>query len=118
MEYLKCFFVGGVLCLIGQMLISKTRLTPARILTGYVVAGAFLSGIGLYDLIVDFCGAGATVPLTGFGHCLVSGVKTAIEDDGAIGILTGGLTGASAGIAAAMVFGFIMALIFSPHRKQ
>ena len=118
LEYLKCFLTGGALCLIGQILISKTKLTPARILTGYVVAGAILSGIGVYDHIVDFGGAGATVPLTGFGHCLVNGVKAAINEDGAIGILSGGLTGAAAGIAAAIIFGFIIALIFSPHKKQ
>ena len=118
MEYLRCFLTGGVLCLIGQILISKTKLTPARILMGYVVGGVILSAIGVYDKVVEFGGAGATVPLTGFGHCLVNGVRDAVSSDGAIGILTGGLTGASAGIAAAVVAGFIIALLFSPRRKQ
>ncbi len=117
-EYLKCFLTGGVLCLIGQILIAKTKLTPARILTGYVVTGVILSGLGIYEYIVDFGGAGATVPLTGFGYCLANGVKDAVHEMGVMGVLSGGLTGASTGIAAAVVFAVIIALIFSSKRKQ
>ena len=96
MDYLKAFLVGGLLCVIGQILIDRTKLTPARILVAYVVAGVLLGAVGLYDKLVDFAGAGATVPLTGFGNTLARGIKKAVDEDGALGILTGGLT-ASAG---------------------
>lgn len=114
---LKAFAVGGILCLIGQVFIDYTKLTPARILVAYVVAGVFLTAIGIYQPIVDFAGAGATVPLTGFGYSLANGVKEAVDKYGIIGALMGGLTATSAGIAAAMFFGYIAALIFKPDDK-
>ena len=117
MGYLKAFLVGGVLCLIGQLLIDKTRLTPARILVSYVVAGVLLGALGLYDKLVDFAGAGATVPLTGFGNTLAKGVREAVDEKGALGILTGGLTATAGGIAAAVVFGWLAGLIFKPKDK-
>ena len=118
MEYLNAFLCGGVLCAIGQILIDKTKLTPARILTGYVVAGVLLSAIGLYEPLVEWGGAGATVPLTGFGHTLAKGVKKAVGEKGWLGVLTGGLTAASGGITAAVVFGVVMALLFKPGEKR
>ena len=118
MEYLKAFLCGGVLCAIGQILIDKTKLTPARILTGYVVAGVILSALGLYQPLVDWAGTGATVPLTGFGHTIAKGVKTAILEDGWLGILTGGLTASAGGITAAVVFAVLMALIFKAGDKR
>ena len=118
MDYLNAFLCGGILCAIGQILIDKTKLTPARILTGYVVAGVLLSALGLYQPIADWGGAGATVPLTGFGHALAKGVATAIADKGWLGVLTGGLTATAGGITAAVVFGVIMALIFKPGDKR
>lgn len=117
MEYLKAFLVGGIICVIGQFLIDKTKLTPARILVTFVSAGAFLSLFGIYEPLVKFAGAGATVPITGFGHTLFTGVKKAIAENGLIGILKGGLTATSAGIAAAILFSFIAALIFKPNSK-
>ena len=117
MDYLKAFLVGGLLCLIGQLLIDKTRLTPARILVSYVVAGVLLGALGLYDKLVDFAGAGATVPLTGFGNTLAKGVREAVDEKGALGILTGGLTATAGGIAAAVVFGWLAGLIFKPKDK-
>ena len=116
--YLKVFIVGGLLCVIAQILIDKTKLTPARVLVGYVVAGAVLSAMGFYGKLVDFAGAGATVPLTGFGHSLIQGVKKAIDEKGVFGILSGGLTGTSSGIAAVMLFSVVAALIFKSHRKS
>ena len=118
MEYLNAFLCGGILCAIGQILIDKTQLTPARILTGYVVAGVLLSALGLYQPIVDWGGAGATVPLTGFGHALAKGVKKAVAEQGWLGIFTGGLTATAGGIAAAVVFGVIMAAIFKAGDKR
>ena len=118
MEYLKAFVCGGVLCAIGQILIDRTQLTPARILTGYVVAGVLLSAIGLYQPIADWGGAGATVPLTGFGHTLAKGVKQAVAEQGWLGIFTGGLTATSGGIAAAVVFAVLAALLFKPGDKR
>ena len=118
MEYLNAFLCGGILCAIGQILIDKTHLTPARILTGYVVAGVLLSALGLYQPIVDWGGAGATVPLTGFGHALAKGVKKAVVEQGWLGIFTGGLTATAGGIAAAVVFGVIMAAIFKAGDKR
>ncbi len=117
MDYLKAFLVGGIICVIGQILIDKTKLTPARILVTFVCAGAFLSLFGIYEPLVKFAGAGATVPITGFGHTLFTGVEKAIAENGLIGILKGGLTATSAGIAAAILFSFIAALIFKPHSK-
>lgn len=118
MEYGKAFLIGGIICAIGQVLIDYTKLSPARILVLFVVLGVVLSGIGWYQPLVDFAGAGATVPLSGFGHMLAKGVKEAIIEDGLIGAFTGGLTAASAGIAAAIVFGLIVALIFKPGDKS
>ena len=118
MDYLNAFLCGGILCAIGQILIDKTKLTPARILTGYVVTGVILSALGLYQPIADWGGAGATVPLTGFGHALAKGVEKAIADKGWLGVLTGGLTATAGGITAAVVFGVIMALIFKPGSKR
>ena len=118
MDYLNAFLCGGILCAIGQILIDKTKRTPARILTGYVVAGVLLSALGLYQPIADWGGAGATVPLTGFGHALAKGVSKAIGEKGWLGVLTGGLTATAGGIAAAVVFGVLMALIFKPGEKR
>jgi len=118
MEYLNAFLCGGILCAIGQVLIDKTKLTPARILTGYVVAGVLLSAVGLYQPIADWGGAGATVPLTGFGHALAKGVKKAIAEKGWLGVLTGGLTATAGGITTAVVAGVVMALIFKAGDKR
>lgn len=118
MDYLKAFLVGGILCLIGQILIDKTKLTPARILVSYVVVGVFLGGIGLYPKLVEFAGAGATVPLTGFGNTLAKGVKEAIQEDGFLGIFTGGLKACAGGITAAIVAGLLASLIFKPKDKS
>ncbi len=116
-DYLKAFLVGGLLCAIGQILIDKTSLTPAKILVSYVVAGVFLGAIGIYQPLVDWAGAGATVPLTGFGNALAKGVKKAVEEKGILGIFCGGFTAAAAGICAAVTFGYIFALIFKPRDK-
>lgn len=116
-DCLTAFAVGGLLCLIGQILIDYTKLTPARILVSYVVAGVFLTAIGIYETIVDFAGAGATVPLTGFGYSLAKGVEKAVDEYGFIGVLTGGLTATSAGITAAILFGYIASLIFKSDDK-
>lgn len=119
--FLNClyaFLVGGTLCLIGQVLIDFTKLTPARILVGYVVCGVFLTAIGVYDYLVDFAGAGATVPLTGFGYSLAKGVEKAVVDYGFIGAFSGGLTATAAGIAAAIIFSWIASLIFKPGKKS
>ena len=118
MDYLKAFIVGGILCVIGQILIDKTKLTPARILVSYVVAGVALGGIGLYKPLADFAGAGATVPLTGFGYTLSNGVKEAIAKDGVIGIFTGGLKATAGGITAAIVAGLLVSLIFKAKDKS
>ena len=114
---LTAFAVGGAFCLIGQVLIDYTKLTPARILTSYVVAGVLLSAVGVYAPLVRFAGAGATVPLAGFGHALFEGVKDAVDENGLIGALSGGLSATSAGIAAAICAGITMALIFKPGDK-
>lgn len=116
-QLIKAFIIGGAFCAIAQIMIDLTRMTPARILVGYVVIGVALTGIGLYQPIVDFAGCGATTPLTGFGFSLAKGVQKAILERGAIGILTGGLTGASGGITAALVFGYLAALIFNGKPK-
>ncbi len=117
MEYLKAFLCGGVLCVIGQILIDKTKLTPARILTSYVVAGVVLTAVGLYPKLVDWAGAGATVPLTGFGYLLAKGVAKAVSEKGWLGIFTGGVTATAAGIAGAIFAGLVVALIFKPKPK-
>jgi len=117
-EYLKAFIIGGLLCLIGQILIDKTKLTPARILVSYVVAGVFLGAIGMYKPLVDFAGAGATVPLTGFGYTLAKGVKEAIQQDGFLGIFIGGLKAAAGGITAAIFSGLVVSLIFKAKDKS
>lgn len=116
-DILKAFLVGGALCAIGQLFIDFTKLTPARILTGYVVTGVILSGVGLYKPLVEFAGGGATVPLTGFGHLLAEGVRKAIAEDGFLGVFTGGLTAAAGGITAAILFGLIAALVFKQKDK-
>lgn len=118
MDYIKAFIVGGVLCVIGQILIDKTKLTPARILVSYVVIGVFLSAVGLYEPLVKFAGAGATVPLTGFGHTLAKGVREAIDSDGFLGIFTGGLKSTAGGITAAIAAGLLVSLIFRPKDKR
>ena len=118
MDYLKAFIIGGLLCLIGQLLIDKTKLTPARILVSYVVMGVFLGAIGIYKPLVDFAGAGATVPLTGFGYLLADGVKEAVNTNGFLGILTGGLKSTAGGITAAIVAGVIVGLIFRAKDKS
>lgn len=118
MDYLKAFIVGGLICVVGQILIDKTKLTPARILVTFVVLGVFLQLIGVYQYLVDFGGAGATVPLTGFGYTLCKGVREAVTEQGALGILTGGLKAAAGGISAAIIFGFLVALIFKSKPKK
>ncbi|MDR1589854.1 MAG: stage V sporulation protein AE [Oscillospiraceae bacterium] len=116
-EYLRVFLVGGLLCLIGQILIEKTGLTPARILSSYVVAGVILGATGLYRPFAEWAGAGATIPLTGFGYNLAVGMRKAVDQLGVIGIFTGGLTAAAGGITAAVIFGFIFSLISRPDGK-
>lgn len=118
MQYLQAFLCGGVLCAIGQLLIDKTQLTPARILTGYVVAGVLLQAVGVYQYVVDWGGAGATVPLTGFGYCLAKEVAKAVAEKGILGAFTGGLTATAGGVAAAVFFGVLMAIIFKPKDKR
>ena len=116
-DYIKVFLVGGGLCIIAQILIDKTKLTPARILVAYVVSGVFLTAIGVYQPLVDFAGAGATVPLTGFGYAIANGVKEAVLEKGLFGALVGGITATSAGITAAMVFGLLASLLFKSSSK-
>ena len=116
-SYLKAFLVGGALCLIGQLLIDFTKLTPARILVSYVVAGVILGGLGFYQPLIDFAGAGATVPLTGFGSLLAKGVKEAVREHGFIGIFIGGLSETAAGITTAVIAGLIVALLFKSKDK-
>lgn len=118
MEYLNAFLCGGILCAVGQILIDKTNLTPARILVGYVVTGVILGGAGLYAPLAQWGGAGATVPLTGFGYNLAKGVKAAVDENGWIGILTGGFSASAAGIAAAILFSFLAALLFKPGDRR
>ena len=118
MDYLKSFLIGGAICLVGQLLIDKTKLTPARILVSYVVAGVILGAVGLYAPFAEFAGAGAAVPLTGFGNTLAKGVREAVQEQGILGALTGGLKASAAGIAAAVFFGFLAALVCSPKDKS
>ncbi len=117
MEYINAFWVGGVICAIAQILIDKTKLTPGRILVLFVVIGAVLGGIGIYDKIIDYAGAGATVPLVGFGNLLAQGAIKGVREDGILGILTGGAKAAAGGISASIVFGFIIALICNPKSR-
>ncbi len=118
MDYLKAFAVGGALCLIGQILIDKTKLTPARILVSYVVVGVILGAVGIYKPFMEFAGAGATVPLTGFGANLAKGVKEAVDQQGLLGIFTGGLKACAGGIAAAIFAGLLASLVFKPKDKS
>ena len=117
-EYVKAFAVGGALCVFGQLLIDYTKLTPARILTLYVVLGVVLGAVGVYQPLADWAGAGATVPLTGFGNLLAKGVKNAVAESGLLGAFTGGFTAAAGGICAAVFFGLIVALLFKPGDKN
>ena len=118
MEYIKAFLVGGLLCLAGQVLIDKTKLTPARILVGYVVIGVVLGGFGVYEKLAEFAGAGATVPLTGFGNTLAKGVREAVDEKGFLGIFTGGLKSTSGGITAAILSGLVMSFLFKAKDKS
>ena len=118
MDYLKAFIVGGIICSIGQILIDRTKLTPARILVIFVVLGVALQLVGIYEPLVEFAGAGATIPLTGFGYTLCKGVEKAVSENGFVGIFTGGVTAAAAGICAACIFGLLAALIFKPKQKS
>ena len=118
MEYVKAFLVGGAICAMGQLLLDKTRMTPARILVCFVVLGVILGGTGVYEPLVEFAGAGATVPLTGFGYNLARGVREAVREEGWLGVLTGGMKAAAGGISAAVVFGFLAALLFQPKDKS
>ena len=118
MDYLKAFLVGGLLCLIGQILIDKTKLTPARILVSYVVIGVVLGGLGIYKPIAEFAGAGATVPLTGFGNILAQGVKKCVDAEGFLGIFTGGLTASAGGITAAVFAGLLASILFKTKDKS
>lgn len=118
MDYLKAFLVGGTLCLIGQILIDKTKLTPARILVAYVVIGVILGAVGVYEPLAEFAGAGAAVPLTGFGNTLAKGVREAVAEDGIIGAFTGGLKASAGGITAAVLSGLIVSLIFKAKDKS
>ncbi|MBQ8145761.1 MAG: stage V sporulation protein AE [Clostridia bacterium] len=118
MKYLFAFIIGGALCTVAQILIDKTKLTPARILVIYVCAGVFLTAINIYEPLVELAGAGATVPLTGFGRLIANGVKKAVDEKGLLGALTGGLSATAGGIAASIVFGFIASLIFSSKPKK
>ena len=118
MDYIKAFAVGGILCVIGQILIDKTKLTPARILVSYVVIGVILGALGVYKPVVEFAGAGASVPLTGFGYALSKGVKEAVQQDGFLGIFTGGLKACAGGITIAVFFGLLTSLIFKPKDKS
>ena len=117
LPYLKAFAVGGAFCLIAQILIDKTKLTPARILVFYVVLGVFLGGAGIYAPLVDFAGAGATTPLTGFGYLISEGIRESVDKKGLLGVFSGGLTAAAAGIGAAIIFGLCASLIFRSKRK-
>ncbi len=118
MDYINAFWVGGIICVIGQLLIDKTKLTPARILVSFVVAGVIMTALGVYKPLVEFAGAGATVPLCGFGYTMAEGVKKAISENGAVGILTGGITAAAAGITSAIIFGYMFSLVTKQRDKN
>ena len=117
LEYVNAFWVGGLICVVAQILIDKTKLTPARILTSFVVAGVILGSFGVYDRLIDFAGAGATIPIVGFGNTLVNGVMKGMAEKGFIGIFTGGVSAAAGGIAASVFFGFLASVIFNPKQK-
>lgn len=117
MIFIKAFVIGGILCVIGQVLIDRTKLTPGRILVGFVVAGVILSALGAYEPVKEFAGSGATVPLTGFGHTLVEGTKKAVDEQGLLGALTGPLSACSAGIMAAVLSGLVVSLMTKPKSK-
>lgn len=117
-EYVKAFITGGIICVIGQILMDTTKLTPARILVTFVTAGVILQGFGIYEKIIDFGSAGATVPLPGFGYALAEGVMREIDSVGFLGIFTGGVKGGAGGVAAAVIFGYIMSLVFTSKSKQ
>ena len=118
MEYMRSFFIGGLLCLAAQVLIDKTKLTPARILVGYVITGVLLGAVGIYDKLIAFAGAGASVPLTGFGHLLAKGVREAVDKDGFLGIFTGGLQACAGGISAAVIAGLISGMLFKTKDRS
>lgn len=118
LPYIWAFLVGGLLCVIAQILIDKTKLTPARILVSYVVAGVILGGCGIYKCLIDFAGAGASTPLTGFGYLIAKGIREEVDKNGLIGVLTGGISAAAAGITAALIFGLLAAICFRDKRKQ
>ena len=117
MDYIKAFLIGGLLCLVGQIVIDKTKLTPARILVSFVIAGAVLEFFGFYEPIVKFAGCGATVPISGFGYTMCKGVREAVAESGFAGIFTGGISAAAGGICAAIIFGFLASVIFKPKSK-
>ncbi len=118
MDYVKAFLVGGAICIIGQLLISLTNMTPARILVTFVTSGVILTALGIYEPIVEFGGAGATVPLTGFGYSLAKGVFKAVDEQGLLGVFLGGVTATAAGIAAAVFFGYLVSILFQPKVKK
>ena len=118
MNYLWAFITGGAICVVGQILIDLTKLTPARILVGFVVSGVILSALGLWQPVVDFAGAGATVPIIGFGHTLAQGMKEAVAKDGIVGIFTGGFTACAGGVAASLIFGFIASVFARPNSQS
>jgi len=118
MEYVKAFIVGGLICVVGQIILDNTKLTPAHILVSFLTAGVILGGIGLYEPLVKFAGAGATVPIVGFGYALAQGAIEGAKTNGVIGAFTGGITATAGGIAAAIIFGYIMSLIFKPKTKN
>lgn len=118
MPYVWAFVIGGLFCIVAQILIDRTKLTPARILVGYVVVGVIAGGLGIYKPLVDFAGCGATTPLTGFGYLISQGVREAVDKDGLLGVLTGGITAASGGITAALVFGLLMAIFTKSKPKR
>lgn len=118
LPYIWAFLVGGILCVIAQILIDKTKLTPARILVSYVVAGVILGGCGIYKYLIDFAGAGASTPLTGFGYLIAKGIREEVDKSGLMGVLTGGISAAAAGIAAALIFGLLAAICFRDKRKR
>lgn len=118
MSYLWAFVIGGLLCVIGQLLIDETKLTPARILTGYVIAGVILGGLGIYPYLINLAGAGASVPLSGFGNLLAEGIRKEVDANGLLGILTGGMRAASGGITAALLFGLLAAVLFRTQARE
>lgn len=118
MDYVKAFIIGGLICVVGQILMDMTKLTPARVLVVFVTAGAILQGFGIYQKLVDFAGAGATVPLPGFGYSLAKGAIKGAKETGIIGVFTGGITATAGGVAAAVVFGYMMAVLFNPKSKR